>query len=333
MKKISNENVVLAGIFSIFTFIIALVSSIYIVRVYPVNLYGILIFSSSLLLLLSSAFLVSGIFFSKKGLISLSGIFVSLYTVSSCLNFLIKNIFSGIYRTAMFMTYGFSLLNTILLMLPLISFIAVTLYSFGLIKNKKIVLFSLFVSWAILFLIIPIHGFSAEIFMITSYILLLKYINISDVSTPVKMGEVFSLSIVTFGVYYILWTLKTVKKTEYFLKKSPSLSEMICFILFSPYIAFWFYTRYEDLNYEHPEIKNRGVFCFVLSILFLSPLSICILQRDLNTLALNEVVEEVEDVEVIPSVLEEVEEEEDYSLNEIIQEENIAPINPVIAEE
>lgn len=301
MIKSKNSNVILAGIFSGITVLLSIFSLIYIATKYPVNFNGLSLFISGLSLFLAASFLISGIIFSKKALISISGILLCVYTFLTASGYFIRNMFSDIYFSYMSYGIGFKLFEFIIILLPAISFLSVSLYSFRVIKNKRFVLISLFISWFILLFTTSFYGISPEIFMVSSYILLLKYTNIKDVYQPVNMGEVFALSIATFGIYYILWCISALKKTAQFLNKNISFSECVLFILFAPYTAFWYYTRYEELNIAYPEIKNRGVLCLVLSLFFLSPLSLCILQRDFNLLAETLVPEDTDNEENISS--------------------------------
>ncbi len=278
MNKLKNPNIVLALIFSLLSAIISFFSLMTILDKYPVSFLGIYLFSLNFLIFIAAILLFIGVLLTKKNLLIIgSGVLIIESIVYAVLYAINSARFYSSFEVAF---------NFLFLLIPTASFFLLVLYIGDIIKNKKLILISLTLSFVILFISTFFIGGLSSVFLVSSYILLLFYVNIADVEQKVKMGEVFYLSVITFGIFYLLWTLSVIKKANKIKGETPSLiSECLFFIIFPPYTAYWFYTRYEDINKASPIIENRGVLCMVLSLFLLSPLSLCIMQRDLNDIS------------------------------------------------
>ncbi len=283
MSKLKNCNILLSVILSIIALPVSLYNVFYIADRYPISANGLLLFISALLILFSILLLLAGVFTSGKTLISLSGVFLFLQSVVFIIHYIYSYVFSGMYNHYYRPNIFLEVLNFILLLLPIAAYLLLILYAQEQIKNSRMLFSALFVAWLVV--LFTSSSITPELLILSSLILLTKYVDITKASSSVKMGEVFILSIVTFGIYYILWSIFAAKKTEMFIGKKASFSELWLFSLFYPYTAYWYYTRYEELSEKDETVKNRGILCMVLTLFLLFPMALCILQRDLNRLS------------------------------------------------
>lgn len=281
MSKFKNCNITLSIIFSAVALISALCNIFYVADRYPLSANSFFLFSSALLIFLSALMLLLGIFASGKKFISVSSILLCLQSFLYAVYYLYASSYSGLYYYTPNILAEF--LHFIMLLLPAAAYLLLALYSFNIIKSTKIIFPALFIAWIVLLL--TSGRITAELLILSSLILLTKYADIKNPAVKVKMGEVFVLSVVTFSIYYVLWSIFSAIKTERFLDKKATLSELWLFSLFFPYSAYWYYTRYEELGEKDYGIKNRGTVCMVLSLVLLFPMALCILQRDLNKLS------------------------------------------------
>lgn len=290
VTKFKNTNIAISVIFLFFAMLWSLYKVIYIVDRYPVSSYSIFLFVASLCLFLAAAMLFAGILASKKPLIMISSILLLLQSLIFSAAYIYKSSYSIAYNSYYNPVLFLEIIDFIFILLPAVSFLLLMFYLFGIIKNTSLIFNSLFISWILL--LISYGEITPELLIVSSFILLMKYVDIANPSAKVKMGDAFLLTIVTFGVFYIIWSINLAKKTEFFIGKKASFSELWLFSLFYPYSAYWYYTRYEELSEANENIKNRGVICMVLSLVFLFPMALCIMQRDLNSLAETAAIQE-----------------------------------------
>ena len=296
MSKFKNSNIALATVFSVISVLFAFFSMGYIFSRYPVSVNGFFLFSSELLIFFSATFLLTGILSSKKIFITLSGILLFSKALINFAFFLLTNSIQGLYYPLFYpVAYGYTIVNFLLLLAEIVAFFVFLLYTFGVIKNRNLIFALLFIAWVAEFA--TSMEFTPALFTLSAFILLVYYTDITNPSSEVNMGEIFAFSIVTFGAYYVIWAVTAVKKISILLSRNVSFSEYLFFILFPPYTAYWYYTRYEDLSKSGRLSENRGILCFVLSLLILSPLALCILQRDLNMITDYFITEESEATE------------------------------------
>lgn len=225
---------------------------------------------------------------------------------------------------AMFFVEGFlntavryiSILNLIYIILSLVIVAAAVLtlfYTLGKFKCKYTVAAFLAGSW----LICVVKSFSVSTpgalyfsaaLLISGFLLIVLYPDILNEKKRVSMPEIMALILSTFGIYYILWVLSLVKKTNALTERKGAVKYTAAFVLLAPYRPYWYYTLYEELS-EKTKIKNRGILCMALSVteIFLSALclsnglgevqlaaaaageginliSLALLQRDINSL-------------------------------------------------
>ena len=290
VAKFRNCNVLLSIIFTVIALFASIFDVFYVADKYPVSVNGAFMIATGLCLLLSVITLLSGILASKKALLIAGGIFYCLKSFIYATFYVYVSTYSGAFRYYSGYNFFRDFATFILLLLPAIAFVIFVVYLTGGIKNTKFIFALLFITW----LIIPFTAYNVliELLIISAYMLLTKYTDIVNPASKVKMGEVFVLSIVTFLIYYVIWSVCAAKKTEKFLGKNATFSELWLFSLFFPYSAYWYYTRYEELSESELGVKNRGILCMILSLFLLFPMALCILQRDLNKLSESLVIEE-----------------------------------------
>ena len=283
MAKIKNCNVLLSIIFTVIALSASIFDVFYVADRYPVSVNGSFMIATGLCLLLSAIALLMGILASKKVLLIAGGIFYCLKSFIYAIFYIYVSTYSGALRYFSGLIFIKFFSTFILLLLPAIAFVIFVFYLTGGIKNTNLIFTLLFITW----LITPFtaYNIAIELLLVSSYILLTKYADVANSAAKVKMGDVFVLSIVTFLIYYVIWSICAAIKTEKFLGKKATFSELWLFSLFYPYSAYWYYTRYEELSESDLGIKNRGILCMTLSLFLLFPMSLCILQRDLNKLS------------------------------------------------
>ncbi len=278
MTKLKNPNILLSLIFSLISIILSFMDLSQVILKYPASFSGSALFLLCLLTLAAGIFVFSGILCERRALI-ISGI-------GALAGESLLYAFFYIYITSRFIPSGYEILNFVFLIIPVISYILLLFYITDVVKDKKLIASFLVVSFMLSLLSSYFFfGFSG-VFLLSSFGLLLYYVNLTDAASKINTGEVLFLSLLTFGIFYVYWTFSSVRKVKMITKDTSSFfPEILFLILFPLYASYWFYTRYEDLSENSPRIKNRGVLCMVLSIFFLCPLSLAILQRDLNKIS------------------------------------------------
>ena len=98
------------------------------------------------------------------------------------------------------------------------------------------------------------------------------------------------LSLVTCGIYGIVWNYSMMKKIRLLNGDNSSVAgELLCFIFVPFYAFYWYYTRAERLAEGSAayglHIPNNGILYLLLSIFGLPIVSTCLMQNDLNTVA------------------------------------------------
>lgn len=98
------------------------------------------------------------------------------------------------------------------------------------------------------------------------------------------------LSIVTFGIYYIIWTYGICKKIKLMAGEEPNCGgEIVCLVLVPFYAWYWLYTRSKKLSVAAGNcgvvLEDRSVLNLILAICSLGIVSMALIQADLNTAA------------------------------------------------
>ena len=98
------------------------------------------------------------------------------------------------------------------------------------------------------------------------------------------------LSIVTCGIYGLIWQYSIIKKIKLLNNDTSGCAgEFVCCILVPFYAFYWYYTRAGKLSDGAARygirISNNGVLYLILAIFALSIVNICLMQNDLNTIA------------------------------------------------
>ncbi len=275
MKSIKNPNVLLSLIFSLVSVISGFLGLTDVIMKYPVSFSGTFLFSLNFLIFASALFIFTGILFEKRTLM-ITGI--GILIPESLLY-----AFFYLHKTVRFLPSAIEAFNFLILLIPVITYLFLLLYITDIFKVKKLVAFMLIITFIISVFSAYFFGGFSVVLLISTFGLLLYYVNLKDADVKVNTGEVFFLSFLTFGLFYILWSFYTLRKVKMITEDTtPSFPECLFFIFLPCYASYWFYTRYENLNEKLSEIKDRGVLSMILSLIFLSPLSLSILQRDLN---------------------------------------------------
>ena len=109
------------------------------------------------------------------------------------------------------------------------------------------------------------------------------------------VGTAVFLSIITFGVYFVIWMNSLIKAVNSTKKTNTnSVAEMLC-ILFVPfYSLYWWYSRGEYLKryinskYEADKASNSGAIYLIFGLLGLPIISAALFQKDLNQFVLSD---------------------------------------------
>ena len=102
-----------------------------------------------------------------------------------------------------------------------------------------------------------------------------------------KVGISLLLTIVTAGIYGIYWMYVLVSNTRAINKKSGAIGELLCILLIPFYALYWWYSRGNDVGWYFTENRryssSNGPMFFVLSLVGLSIIPMCLMQKDFNS--------------------------------------------------
>lgn len=112
-----------------------------------------------------------------------------------------------------------------------------------------------------------------------------------DLLKPTSIGKCIILSILTFGIYYLIWQYSLCKKTRLLNNENKqSLGEFLCLLFVPFYIYYWIYTRSKKIHtaaaVKGIMANDNAVISLVLSLLGLFIVSFTIMQSELNAIAL-----------------------------------------------
>ncbi len=99
------------------------------------------------------------------------------------------------------------------------------------------------------------------------------------------------LSLVTFGIYYIVWLFGIIKKIKLLAGEEPNAAGELLLNLFVPfYMFFWMYTRSKKLSEAGANcgipLADRSVVNLILMIFGFGVVSVAFIQADLNKAAI-----------------------------------------------
>lgn len=119
-----------------------------------------------------------------------------------------------------------------------------------------------------------------------------KYGNIIEITETKNIAACIILSIVTFGIYNIVWMVSICKKIRALNDQSKKVGgEVVCFYLVPFYSFYWYYTRGKRLAEgavnKGLNISDNSTMYLLLAIFQLSIVSVALMQNDLNTIATN----------------------------------------------
>jgi hypothetical protein len=105
-----------------------------------------------------------------------------------------------------------------------------------------------------------------------------------------SIGLCIVLSIVTCGIYYIIWLASMCKKIKLMNNEEPSVAGEVILCLIIPfYSLFWLYSRSKKLASAAANcgvaLEDRAVINLVLAIFGLAIVSFALIQSDLNKAA------------------------------------------------
>lgn len=282
-----NVNSLISMWFSVAAILISSLNVFLIFQSYSINLEEVFILASDVVLGVSGIMLFYGII--KKHRQALT---VSAVIASCCCIVKYTAAFIVFARRYMVMSYVYSpyavqivgTLASSLVIISVLSFVFTAAYSSGRKSLKKPVLAMLSVTW----LISVLTGGIGLAFLTSAFILLINYENIMDSSYGVKVHEVIYLSILTFGVYYVVWIVSLFKKISLVSGFEFRASKVVFYILIWPYRVYLNYILGEELLGSGISKKDRSVLYLALAVLPLSSVSLALIQRDINTLSLKE---------------------------------------------
>ncbi|QSX06463.1 DUF4234 domain-containing protein [Sedimentibacter sp. zth1] len=99
------------------------------------------------------------------------------------------------------------------------------------------------------------------------------------------------LSLVTFGIYFIIWLYSIIKKIKLLNKdQTDCLGELLLCIFVPFYFVYWFYIRAKELSNvaakQNIQIKDNGTLYLILTLFGLGIISCSLMQNDLNVISL-----------------------------------------------
>ena len=112
-----------------------------------------------------------------------------------------------------------------------------------------------------------------------------------ELLAPKSIVACILLSIVTCGIYGLIWNYSIMKKIRLLNQDYTSpVGEFLCFIFVPFYALYWYYTRANRLSTGAASyglmITSNGILYLILAIFGFSIVNICLMQNDLNTIAL-----------------------------------------------
>lgn len=113
--------------------------------------------------------------------------------------------------------------------------------------------------------------------------------SISILKEEKNIGFCIIMSILTFGIYHIIWLNSMVKKIRVLNNESTdTIGELLALIFIPFYSIYWVYTRSQKLFFSSKKINiqltDNSVINLILSLFGLSIVSYAIIQNDLNTI-------------------------------------------------
>lgn len=98
------------------------------------------------------------------------------------------------------------------------------------------------------------------------------------------------LSLITFGIYYIIWLSGVCKKIKLLNSEEPKAVGEVLLCIFIPfYCLYWFFSRSKKLasgaTLHNIPLDNRAVINLLLAIFGFSIVSMALIQSDLNKVA------------------------------------------------